>query len=342
MDLGGVIGDGEFVLRLVHIVEERLRGGFWICDLPSRETFWSDGMFDLLDVDRTKFVPVLGAVNARVHVDDRLSPSELETIVSSGAIVDRELRVITDSGRLRWVSKHIEFVNNARGVPVRMIGILFDITHEVELRQAVATHRQRFNVLADAATLFVWSTGADGYSERNPGLAAITGLPEQSTEGWNWAGGIHPDDRESVVQSWRASLESGKPYEQELRLLKRDGGYLWVLARASPVRSANGFILEWIGAAIDIHARKEWAVDPDNAMGVTGSQIRGARGILNWSVNRLGSEASVPSSSIRRLEEFDGVTKGEVLLLEPIKTCLQRAGIEFIFPPTGKPGVRPA
>ena len=107
MDLAGCLGDGDFVPRLVEIVEKRLQGGFWICDLPSRETIWSDGMFALLDVDRTLVAPVLGSVNARVHADDRLSPFELEMILTSGMTIDREMRVITDVGRLRWVSKHV-------------------------------------------------------------------------------------------------------------------------------------------------------------------------------------------------------------------------------------------
>jgi len=342
MDLGGVIGDVYFIRRLVEIVEKRLQGGFWICDLPSRETFWSDGMFALLDADRMQVSPMLGAVNARVHPDDRLAASELEMIVSGGMTVDREMRIVTDNGRLRWVSKHIEFVMNANGKPARMIGILFDITQEVELRQAVAAHRQRFNVLAQAATLFVWSAGPDGSVERISGWNALTGLPEQSAEGWNWAKGVHPDDREAVVESWQAAISSGQPYERELRLIRPDGGHLWVLARASPVRSANGSILEWIGATVDIHARKEWVMDPTNSVNITGAQLRAARGLLNWSVNRLAEESGISASTIRRLEEFDGMTRSEAAALSALKAAVAGAGVEFIFPPNGKPGVRPA
>ena len=330
------------MLRLVNIVEKRLQGGFWICDLPSRQTFWSDGMYAILDVDRTQVSPVLGAVNARVHPEDRLSPSELEMIVLGGMTIDRDMRVITDSGRLRWVSKHIEFVTNASGKPVRMIGILFDITQEVELRQAVAAHRQRFNVLAQASTLFVWSANPDGGVERISGWNAVTGLPEQSAEGWSWVAGVHPQDRDGVVESWRGAVASGQPYERELRLLRPDGGHLWVLARASPVRGADGAILEWIGATVDIHARKEWVIDARNSFGVTGAQVRAARGLLNWSVNRLAEESDVSASTIRRLEEFDGTTRSEAAALSALKIALSGAGIEFIFTPNGKPGVRPA
>jgi PAS domain S-box-containing protein len=342
MDLIGVIGDGAFMLRLVEIVEKRLQGGFWICDLPSRETFWSDGMYAILDVDRTQVSPVLGAVNARVHPDDRLAASELEMIVSGGMTVDREMRIVTDNGRLRWVSKHIEFVMNADRKPARMIGILFDITQEVELRHAVGAHRQRFNVLAQAATLFAWSADPDGSVERISGWNTVTGLPEQSAEGWNWAAGVHPQDRDGAVDSWREAVESGQPYERELRLLRHDGGYRWILARASPVRGADGVILEWIGAAVDIQARKEWVMDPMNCLGVTGAQLRAARGLLNWSVSHLAEVSGISSSAIRRLEEFDGMTKGEAAALSALKAALSRAGVEFIFPPSGKPGVRPA
>jgi transcriptional regulator with XRE-family HTH domain len=58
-------------------------------------------------------------------------------------------------------------------------------------------------------------------------------------------------------------------------------------------------------------------------------------------VRDLAEAAKVSSSTIRRLEEMSGAAPGEEPSLEPIREVFERAGVEFLFPPTGKPGVRP-
>ena len=55
----------------------------------------------------------------------------------------------------------------------------------------------------------------------------------------------------------------------------------------------------------------------------------------------LAEKASVPISTIRRLEEFDGTLDTPQAKATAIRSTLERAGTEFIFPRTGKPGVRP-
>ncbi len=75
---------------------------------------------------------------------------------------------------------------------------------------------------------------------------------------------------------------------------------------------------------------------------LTGAQLRAARGILNWSVRELSQAASVSSSTIRRLEEMNGPPPGREDALKPLQAALEAGGVEFLFPPSGRPGVRPA
>jgi transcriptional regulator with XRE-family HTH domain len=74
---------------------------------------------------------------------------------------------------------------------------------------------------------------------------------------------------------------------------------------------------------------------------VTGAQLRAARGILNWSVRQLADAAGVAVSVVRRLEEVDGPPTTFESIFPLIKQAIEDAGVEFLFPPLGKPGVRP-
>ncbi|MDA9410504.1 hypothetical protein XH98_01540 [Bradyrhizobium sp. CCBAU 51745] len=74
---------------------------------------------------------------------------------------------------------------------------------------------------------------------------------------------------------------------------------------------------------------------------MTGAQIRAARGIVRWSVKDLAHAAGISRATIRRLEEADGAPPHNDPALAGIEAAFASAGVEFLFPEAGKPGVRP-
>jgi transcriptional regulator with XRE-family HTH domain len=74
---------------------------------------------------------------------------------------------------------------------------------------------------------------------------------------------------------------------------------------------------------------------------ITGSQIRAAKALLDWTGNDLASKAGVSLSSIRRVEALDDVPKNvSVNTMLNIQKALEQAGVEFIGTPDHQPGVR--
>jgi hypothetical protein len=73
---------------------------------------------------------------------------------------------------------------------------------------------------------------------------------------------------------------------------------------------------------------------------VTGSQIRAARAILRWSAEVLAEKARVGIQTVKRLEAVDGVPPGRAVTVSEVQRALEAAGIEFIDPNGGGPGVR--
>jgi ribosome-binding protein aMBF1 (putative translation factor) len=73
---------------------------------------------------------------------------------------------------------------------------------------------------------------------------------------------------------------------------------------------------------------------------ITGSQIRMARGYLKWSVEQLAKNAEIGVSTIRRMEDVDGVPSASGKNLEAVQTALEAAGVVFVDPNGLGPGVR--
>ena len=73
---------------------------------------------------------------------------------------------------------------------------------------------------------------------------------------------------------------------------------------------------------------------------ITSSQIRAARGLLNWSRKELAEHSGISFASMMRLESFDGVPSSNFKTLEAINNAFEAAGIEFIGTPDDGAGIR--
>jgi hypothetical protein len=143
------------------------------------------------------------------------------------------------------------------------------------------------------------------------------------------------------LQAWSEALTSKRDYSMEHQVRQPDGTYRWMHSRAAPIMLETGAVREWVGISSDIHDLKVWPIVSGDKAILTGAQLRAARGILNWSVRELSEAAAVSSSTIRRLEEMDGSPPSHEDALAPLQNTLEQGGVEFLFPPSGKPGVRP-
>lgn len=111
--------------------------------------------------------------------------------------------------------------------------------------------------LADALPEIVWMCTSDGNTFFfNARWYDLTGATEAESHGEAWLQWFHPEERDSIVARWQASVASGEPYEIEYRLRHRDGSWHWQLGRGLPVRDADGAIEQWLGTCTDIEALK--------------------------------------------------------------------------------------
>jgi two-component system cell cycle sensor histidine kinase/response regulator CckA len=146
------------------------------------------------------------------------------------------------------------------------IWVFRDITErlriEEELKQAkvdavVRESAQRYNFLAEAMPLILWTSPPDGALDYyNRAWFDYTGLTLEQTQGWGWGAVIHPDDLQRCIDRWQHSFTTGEEYEIEYRFKRADGIYRWFLGRALPRRDAARKIVQWVGTATDIDDQK--------------------------------------------------------------------------------------
>jgi PAS domain S-box-containing protein len=132
-----------------------------------------------------------------------------------------------------------------------------DVSERKRAEIALRESEQRFRQLADAMSQIVWTAGPDGNIDYlNHRWTEFTGLPQRvGNEGWGQI--LHRDDARLANQRWSASLETGAPFEMEMRLLdRRHQSYRWHLIRTMPIHDESGKVARWFCTSTDIHEQK--------------------------------------------------------------------------------------
>jgi PAS domain S-box-containing protein len=132
-----------------------------------------------------------------------------------------------------------------------------DVTDRVLAERQAREHDANFRAVTQIMPNQLWTARPDGSVDWvNERATAYFGVPDLETDGDSWLETVHPDDRANSGLAYRTAIQTGAPYEAEFRARRHDGVYRWFLARAIPVRAANGDIVRWVGTNTDIHERK--------------------------------------------------------------------------------------
>jgi two-component system sensor histidine kinase UhpB len=118
----------------------------------------------------------------------------------------------------------------------------------------------RFNILGMATKDAVWDYNIKtGESYTNRTLQEIFGYTENELKDnylW-WSKGLHPGDKERVVQKLTSMLqEGGSVWQDEYRFRCKDGSYKTVFDRGYILRDKNGEPYRLIGAMQDVTDQK--------------------------------------------------------------------------------------
>ena len=321
-------------------VEKQLGCGCWIWDLKKDEMQWSHGYFDLLGIDPGSTIPSFAAVQQVTHPEDRSLQNEIERIIREASSIKRRFRVIQPGGRVVWILCNITVLVDAEGTPVQAIGACADITAYQTALSPLRISEDRYKALIRATQGgLIWVARSDGIIREFPNWHEFKSEPLPAERYNHWLDYIHPDDRGRTERAWNEAQKSKREYDIEHRVLQSDSSYLWRRTHCEPILEPSGQIREWIGITADIQ-REKFALTPGSGR-LTGSQIRAARGILRWSAEELAEAAGTTRATIRRFEESDGPFVTSEPALRAVEEALSAAGVEFLYPEIGKPGVRP-
>jgi PAS domain S-box-containing protein len=133
-----------------------------------------------------------------------------------------------------------------------------ELLKEQELAELRRESEERYRFLAEAQPDQIWTATPNGkldYVNQRVLDYFDVGFADIVHDGW--ASVVHPDDLPRLLERWQRSLDTGAPYENEVRLRRAsDGSYRWHLTRALPMRDRSDTVVKWFGSHTDIDDQK--------------------------------------------------------------------------------------
>jgi PAS domain S-box-containing protein len=229
--------------------------GYWTFNLVSLEVQWSKEVYDIFEVDAQKFIPTLDSITAHFHVDDQFEFDEnLFDGFEDHIVRESERRIITGTGKTKWLLERQYLTKDTNGVPVKLEGIVLDITKRKVNEQEVWESNERFKILAKATTEAVMDWDLKNKSVIwGEGFKTLFGFDQNLDKNF-WAQNIHPEDKKRVLSDLLKAIKDPTVdyFNAEFKFINAKGNVVYVRHNGIFIRDEAGKVTRAIGAMIDL------------------------------------------------------------------------------------------
>jgi PAS domain S-box-containing protein len=249
-----------------HISEARLK----LAVEAGRMAVWEADLVNDRIVGSPELNRLLGfADDARPSLEDiraRYYPGERErvTAIAKAALArgerffEAEYRCVWEDGSVHWLLLRAEFDLDPKNQPMRLVGVIMDITDRMETEQAMRESKDRIRIALAAAQLGDWTWDATSDRvEMSARAHEIYGMAHGSRLTWTELQSLlQPEDAGRAAAAVDKAIRENLDYDAEYRVNQPGGQQVWVAARGRPFYRDDGSPGGMIGVVQDISERK--------------------------------------------------------------------------------------
>jgi PAS domain S-box-containing protein len=139
-----------------------------------------------------------------------------------------QLEIRRQDGATVWTETKVSFIRDKNQRPVRILGVIRDITERKKIEQKLRDEEQRFRTLTEQSSDIIVLVNREGVIiYENPAVDRILGLNHEERVGKNILENLHPDDLHTVTKAFNALIgdKNASPQRDEIRLRHVDGSW---------------------------------------------------------------------------------------------------------------------
>lgn len=201
------------------------RLGRWDMDFATGKVEWSDGMYEILDLDPKEEAGHYNDIMKFVYSEDReMLDTAFKESVEKHERYELQHRIILKDGTVKWVHESGECEYDSAGKPIRAYGTTQDISDQVEATLAYKKSSERLRLATKAGQVGVWEYDF-AYDNLiwDDMMFKIYGVDRASFDGkfHSWEHSVHPDDLEKTREEFSHAVRDGAPFEAEFRIVTK-------------------------------------------------------------------------------------------------------------------------
>jgi PAS domain S-box-containing protein len=246
--------------------EERLRQATQGADLGTFTWDMGNGQFNFSD----RLVHIYGYTHTArltndilmdaIYAEDRINADKAWERALKTGILNYEVRIVLPNinQTIRWIRVNAKLTFDELNNPVKMQGIVMNVTEQKESEQKIRESEERLRLAAEAAELGMWDLDLKtGVTITSPEHRKIIGYSKN--EAWNndrYMEHIHSEDRDMVQLAFKQALKTGRMV-YEARILRPDKSERWIRVNSTTIYDKKQAPVRMLGTILDITEQKK-------------------------------------------------------------------------------------
>lgn len=230
--------------------------GSWNWNIVSNELYWSDEIYRIFGLSPQEFGATYDAFLSYVHPEDRDCVNNAVKGALEGKPYSIDHRIILKGGEERIVHEQGEVIFENGNVPVRMAGIVQDITERKKIEKALGMANAYNRSLIEVSLDPLVTIGPDGkITDVNRATEIVTGYFRSELIGTDFSD--YFTEPEKAKEGYQYVFQKGLVRDYQLEIRHKHGHITPVLYNASIYRDENGRVTGVFAAARDITELKK-------------------------------------------------------------------------------------
>ena len=265
--LKGVEAELAAAMESLRGSEERLRlavdaaqMGLWEWDMLSNRVSWDAKKYDVFGLAYGSFAGTKEAFFELVHPQDRpMLAMAITRAVEDGAPYHNEFRIVAPSGNTRWIANLGQVYRDDDGRPLRMIGVVHDVTDRKLTERALSDSEEKFRSIVETTSEWIWALDRDArITYSNPTIERILGYRPEELVGLSLRSLVHEDDLPKAEHILSTSLAEKRRWAAfVVRCRHKDDTYRYLECHGVPILDATGEVVGFRGSDRDVTERKQ-------------------------------------------------------------------------------------
>lgn len=228
----------------LQLAVEAARAGTWSWDIASNITHWDARTCKIFGLDETEIETSEEIITRYILPEDlKAVKDNMTAALATETRVSEEYRIQRPDGDIRIVSSQATIHRDENGDPIRVVGMLTDVTErrqaEDALRQSEKRYRSVVNSMGEGLVVHRVNGTISTFNQKALDILGLTATELLSADWMHATENLFREDGSSCPpeeQPFLETLRTGSPVKNRVMgFLRKDGDMRWISVNTQPI-----------------------------------------------------------------------------------------------------------